>query len=183
MAFQPHTENEAYLFLLEGHLRPFIRNLRQLPADKWDWTPDIAAPTPRILATHAWQWLQCDRHHIADPNASQHPAILEPPDDPQELCNALEEETNRWHTLLAEMKPEQWDEERTQFNNSFPMNIRAFVCHIIQNTIYKHGQFSTLFFALGLDGTEAYTAPFPGPIYAQLAEKEKQAQAQAHSSS
>jgi hypothetical protein len=39
---------------------------------------------------------------------------------------------------------------------------------MIQNTIYKHGQFSTLYFALGLDGTEPYSAPFPNPIYAEI---------------
>ena len=45
--------------------------------------------------------------------------------------------------------------------------MRGFVCHMIQNTIYKHGQFATIYFALGLDGTEPYNAPFPNPIYEQ----------------
>lgn len=36
--------------------------------------------------------------------------------------------------------------------------------------IYKHGQLSTLFFALGLDGEEPYTAPFPNDVYVTLSE-------------
>ena len=65
------------------------------------------------------------------------------------------------------LTPEQMDAPRSQFN-AFGMNVRGFVLHIIQNTIYKHGQFATLYFALGLDGTEPYDAPFPNPIYARL---------------
>lgn len=167
MAEQPHCENEAYALVLCGHLESFIYRLRRLPADKWDWTPDPAAPTARILAVHTWQWLQCDRQHIVEPDASRHSRIPEAPADHQALCDALQEETERWRDLLETLTPEQLDAERTQFNGDAPMNIRGFVCHMVQNTIYKHGQFSTLYFALGLDGTEAYTAPFPNPIYEQ----------------
>ena len=48
------------------------------------------------------------------------------------------------------------------------MNVRWFVGHMVQNTIYKHGQFSTIFFAQGLDGDGPYEAPFPNPIYAEV---------------
>ena len=48
------------------------------------------------------------------------------------------------------------------------MNTRGFVCHMIQNVIYKHGQFSTIFFALGLDGDGPYEAPFPNAIYKEV---------------
>jgi hypothetical protein len=48
---------------------------------------------------------------------------------------------------------------------------------MIQNCIYKNGQLATIYFALGLDGTEPYEAPFPNPIYEQawaaLAERAK----------
>ena len=167
MSFQPHSENEAYASLLCGHLEEFTARLRQLPPEKWDWTPDPAGPTARILATHAWQWLQCDRQHIAEPDASEHWRIPEPPSDLEAMCNALQEETDRWRALLLGLTPEQLEEGRAQFNGNFPMNVRAFVCHMIQNTIYKHGQFATLYFVLGLDGTEPYSAPFPNPIYEQ----------------
>ena len=50
------------------------------------------------------------------------------------------------------------------------MNVRGFVGHIVQNCVYKNGQFMTLYYALGLDGTAPYTAPFPNPIYAQMRE-------------
>ena len=48
------------------------------------------------------------------------------------------------------------------------MNVRGFIAHMIQNVIYKHGQFATIFFALGMDGDGPYTAPFPNPIYKEL---------------
>lgn len=167
MAYQPKTENEAYALVLCGHLETFTQRLRQLPPDKWDWTPDPAAPTARILSVHAWQWLQCDRRHIAEPDASKHSRIPDPPLEPQALCDALQQETEEWQRLLSGLTPEQLGAERFQFNGDFPMNIRGFVCHMIQNVIYKHGQFATLYFALGLDGTEPYSAPFPNPIYEQ----------------
>ena len=163
-----NKENESYIDLLCGHLEGFTARLRMLPADKWDWTPDVAAPTARILATHAWQWLICDRHHIGEPDASKHPRVPEPPADPQKMCDALAEETENWRQLLQSLSEEQLDAPRRQFNGNYPLTVRWFVCHMIQNLIYKHGQFSTLFFALGLDGTEPYTAPFPNPIYTEL---------------
>jgi hypothetical protein len=130
----PQNENEAYAFLLCNHLAGFVHELRQLPPDKWDWTPDPAAPTARILAAHAWQWLQCDRRHIAEPDASKHTRIPEPPTDPQAMCDALQEETERWRELILNLTPEQLAEGRRQFNGDYPLNIRGFVCHMIQNT-------------------------------------------------
>ncbi len=167
MSYQPHTENEAYALVLCNHLQSFIDYLRKLPPEKWDWAPDPAAPTARILATHAWQWLQCDRQHIIEPDASLHPRIPDPPSEPEMMCQALQEETECWRALLQGLTPEQLDEERFQFNGGFPLNVRGFICHTIMNAIYKNGQFTTLFFALGLDGREPYTAPLPNPFYEQ----------------
>lgn len=70
--------------------------------------------------------------------------------------------------MLHEMTPERYAERRFQFqarDDDDAGNVRAFVCHAIQNVIYKSGQLATLYFALGLDGTERYAAPFPNPIY------------------
>lgn len=161
-------ETEAYAQLLISHLRGMVRSLRRIPEDKWDWTPDVAAPTPRILATHAWQWLQCDRQHINEPDAMKHTDVLEPPRDPQAMCDAFEEEINTWKDLILSLTPEQLDEDRYQFNGEWNLTVRGFVCHMIQNCIYKNGQLSTLYFALGLDGTDPYDAPFPNPIYAEM---------------
>ena len=152
--------------LLIMHLKGFIYELRQMPSDKWDWTPDQAAPSARIVAVHTWQWPMCDRQHIEEPDAAKHTPVLEPPDDTEAFCAAFEVETEKWNQMLRNMPPEQLDRPGLQFNiGEAKMNVRGFIGHIIQNTIYKHGQFSTLFFALGLDGTEPYTAPFPNPIY------------------
>lgn len=164
-----HPENRAYEMLLCSHLAGFVERLRELKPEEWDYTPNVAAATPRTLAVHAWQWLVCDRQHIHEPDASQHPRIPEPPDDTQALCDVLAEETETWRTMLRELTQEQLDAPRLQFN--LPENkltVRGFVCHMIQNVIYKHGQFSTLYFALGHDGTGPYTAPFPNPIYEEL---------------
>ncbi|HEX5322183.1 MAG TPA: DinB family protein [Capsulimonadaceae bacterium] len=161
-------EKQAYVGLLCGHLEGFVYGLRKLPEDKWDWTYAPPAPTPRILASHAWQWLQCDRQHIAEPDALKHANIPEPPRDPKAMCDALAEETERWREMILGFTAEQLDSPRRQFNGDHAMTVRGFVCHMIQNTIYKHGQFATIFFALGLDGAEPYDAPFPNPIYEWL---------------
>jgi hypothetical protein len=163
----PTSETEAYAGLLIPHLRAMTDSLRKLDADQWDWTPDVAAPTARILAAHAWQWLICDRRHIAEPDALKHLDIPDPPKDPQAMCDALSEETDRWEKMILGFTPEELDAPRSQFN-SYPRTVRNFICHVIQNSIYKNGQFATLFFALGHDGTAPYAAPLPNPIYAEL---------------
>ena len=37
-----------------------------------------------------------------------------------------------------------------------------------QNCVYKSGQISMIYFALGLDGEGPYEADFPNPIYNML---------------
>ena len=166
---EPKTELELYERLLMMHLKTMVYRLRQMPPDKWDWTPDQAAPTTRTVAVHAWQWLICDRQHITQSDASQHTFVPEPPDDPEAFCAAFDAETENWRTMLRGLTPEELDSPRKQFNNpDSKMNVRSFIGHMIQNVIYKNGQFSELYFALGLDGTESYDAPFPNPIYEEL---------------
>ncbi len=160
-------ETSLYADLLCGHLRGMVFRLRRVPADKWDWTFALPAPTPRVLAAHAWQWLVCDRQHIEEPDALKHALVPETPPDFLGLCDALAEETDRWERMILGLTPAQLDAPRAQFNG-YPMMVRDFLGHMLQNCIYKHGQFSTLYFALGLDGDAPYDAPFPNPIYAQL---------------
>ena len=163
------NENQAYAHLLCGHLEEMIYRLRQITPANWDWTPAPPAPTARTLAAHAWQWLICDRQHISEADAQKHLPVPEPPTDPDALCDALAEETERWRSLILSLTPAQFAQERHQFNE-YEMNVRDFVCHMIQNSIYKHGQLATLYFALGLDGDTPYEAPFPNSIYKQLHE-------------
>ena len=66
------------------------------------------------------------------------------------VATAQPEEPDRWEALIRSLTPEQLDEPRRQFNGDYEVGVRGFVCHMIQNCIYKHGQFATLFFALGL---------------------------------
>ncbi|MGI4787618.1 MAG: DinB family protein [Janthinobacterium lividum] len=169
MAEESHPENALYATNLCGHLRGMVHRMRQLPADKHDWTFAPPAPTPRILANHTWQWLVCDRQHIEEPDAAKHTLIPESPADFGLLCDALAKETDRWEQMILALTPDQLDSMRSQFND-YPMTVRDFLGHMLQNCIYKHGQFSTLYFALGLDGDIPYDAPFPNPFYAELHE-------------
>ena len=163
------AETKLYADLLTDHLGGMIYYLRRIPKDKQDWTFAPSAPTPRILASHTWQWLICDRQHIEEPDAAKHAFIPEPPADFARLCDALLEETKCWEALILALSPEELDAPRAQFND-YPMTVRDFLGHIVQNSIYKNGQMMTLFYALGLDGDAPYAAPFPNPIYAALHE-------------
>ncbi len=164
-----NSEIEAYESLLCGHLKQMVYFLRHIPEEKLDWTFAPPAPTPRIVAMHALQWLICDRYHINEPDAAKHPRIPEPPQDQAALCDALAEETENWRTLIRALTPEQLDEARYQFGEpQYRMNIREFLCHMIQHCVYKNGQLSTIFFGLGLDGAEPYSATFPNTIYTEL---------------
>jgi hypothetical protein len=162
-----HSENELYARILCGHLREMVYRLRQIPPEEWDRAPAPPAPTPRILATHALHWLACDRQHIREPDITQHTFVPDAPADPAALCDALAAETDEWEQLLRSLTPEQLDRPGAQFG-LWPMNVRAFVGHMVQNSIYKNGQLATIYFALGLDGTEPYDAPFPNRVYAQV---------------
>jgi len=160
-------ETENLLWILGMHVRGMAWRLRELPDDKWDWTFAPPAPTPRILASHTLSWLICDRQHIEEPNALRHTLIPEMLTEPAAICSALTAEMDHWEALLSRLTPEDLDAPRSQFNG-YPMTVRQFLGHIVQNTIYKNGQFMILFYALGLDGDAPYDAPFPNPFYAEL---------------
>ncbi|HLK55579.1 MAG TPA: ankyrin repeat domain-containing protein [Chthonomonadaceae bacterium] len=167
MNFHLQTEMEGNAFLLRYHLGEFVERLRKIPPDKWEWSPAPPAPTARQLAEHAWSWLQTDRQHLREPDVSLHTHIPTPPDAQQAMCDALEAEAQEWHKLLTSLTDAQLLEPRKQFGFT-PVNVRFFIYHILQNTIYKNGQLATLYFALGLDGSEPYKAPMPNDIYAEV---------------
>jgi len=141
--------------------------LKLLRPEHWDWTPNVAAPTPRTVAVHAWQWLQCDRQHIENPNFLSHNDVAEPDGTLDAFCDAFAAETDTWEALLKRLGPADLDQPRGQFSNDGELNVRWFILHMIQNVIYKHGQLSEVFFALGYDGDQPYSSPFPNPIYAE----------------
>jgi hypothetical protein len=81
----------------------------------------------------------------------------------------MEEEADNWEALLKSLTPEDLDRPSPQFGRpESSANVRWLIAHMVQNVIYKHGEFATIFFALGLDGTEPYDAPFPNPIYKEF---------------
>ena len=153
--------------LLRMHVRGMARSLREIPPEKWDWTFAPPAPTPRILAAHTLSWLICDRHHIQEPDARKHALIPDIPANPAAVCDALDAEMTQWDALFDRLTREDLDAPRSQFND-YPMTVRQFLGHIVQNSIYKNGQLMTLFYALGLDGDASYDAPFPNPFYTAL---------------
>lgn len=164
----PENELEAYGSLLIDHLRLMHKRMSLLKAEHWDWSPNPAAPAPRTLAVHAWQWLQCDRQHIENADFRTHKEVAEPPEDLTAFCDAFSQETDAWEALLQRLTPEDLVQRRGQFSNDGELNVRWFIAHMIQNVIYKHGQFSEVYFALGYDGMEPYSAPFPNAIYAEV---------------
>jgi len=160
-------ENEIFIGLLESHLSPMIERLRAIPPDRWDWTPGDAAPSPRVIAEHTLHWLVSDRMHIQEPDITRHALISDIPSEQQALCESLSHENRIWRAMIMALTPEHLAERRFQFG-IWPRNVRYMVAHVTQQVIYKHGQLSSLFFLLGLDGEEPYQAPFPNDDYSRL---------------
>lgn len=164
-----HNELEADAGILLNHLRGMAKSLRKLTPEQWDWTYAPAAPTPRMIGTHTLAWLQCDRQHINNPDATSHKPTPDSPTEPEAICLAIEAEADEWETLLNSLTLEDLSKEYRQFGlEDRPMNVRGFVAHMVQNVIYKHGQFATIFFALGFDGTVLYKAPYPNDLYREF---------------
>lgn len=158
------NETELYQRMLYDYVQSMVEWLRKIPEEQWDWTPAVYAPTPRQVAEHTWVTLVCDRQHVEQPDVSLHPLVPDPPREPAALCAALEAEATWWREWLGRQTPETYLTPRKQFGVA-PVNVRWMVFHITQQVVYKLGQLSTLYYALGLDGTEPYQAPFPNEYY------------------
>jgi hypothetical protein len=151
---------------LIGHIEGMLYWAELMSDAQFDFTYQPAAPNARTLVTHAWQWLVCDRQHILEPDTKLHSLIADAPDSKAALIAQLRAEKGHWETLLFAMTDEKLREPRHQFGDqSWEWSVRGIVYHMLQNVIYKHGQLSYLAYAFGLDGTEAYTAPFPNVYY------------------
>ena len=162
------NEIESSEIILMFHLEKIISYLKALKPEHWDWTPDPAAPTARVIAIHTWQWLCCDRQHILEPDFDKHGDVPDAPESPQEIIACLIQEAENWKELLPTLTPEKMLEPRNQFGMPHnEMNVRFFYAHMAQNVTYKSVQLSMVIFALGYDGTAPYDAPFPNQIYAQ----------------
>ncbi len=158
--------NEMNAKLLYHFILAIASMLSRFPSDRWEWQVTPSAPSARMLGEHCYSWLVCDRQHIAEPDAQKH-ADIPLPLHQQELCSLLQAEAQTWRTLIENLSPEELVQPRLQFGGG-SMTVMGFTGHILQNTIYKCGQISTLYFALGLDGEETYAAPMPNPIYAHM---------------
>ncbi len=154
------------------HLSTFVERLRQIPSAKWEYQVTVAAPSPRHVAEHAWLWLVCDRQYIAEPDVAKHTPPLSPPTHQQDICDLLEEEIGLWRQLLITLPLEHLGDTR-EYQGNTGVTIRYLICHMVQNVIYKHGELATVYFALGLDGTEPFTAPLPTEFHPEAIEQAK----------
>jgi hypothetical protein len=162
-----YTEYEFYAGQFAYHSEQLVERLRTLPPDRWDWTPLEGAPTPRQIATNAWQWLVSDRQHLTEPDAKKHPRIPDPPHDPDVFCDLLEEECYWWLDAMKNTPPEQMNTGISMFGGDV-ITIRCYLGHMLQNIIYKNGQISVLYFGLGFDGAGPYVPPLPNESYDAL---------------
>lgn len=163
------NESEVYTRMMCGFVDSMVFWLRKIPDAQWDWTPAVSAPTARQVAAHTLVTLICDRQHVGQPDVLLHPLVPDPPESTAALCEALESEANWWREWLSRQAPESYLQPRKQFGISL-VNVRWIVFHTMQQVVYKTGQLSTLYYALGLDGTEPYEAPQPNTYYLQYRE-------------
>jgi hypothetical protein len=167
------TEAEAYDDILQSHLNKIITRARTMSEDQWLWSPAPCAPTTAALVNHAWTWLVSDRLQILDQNVK----VFCPehaPASKDALVDALEIEAGEWNKMLTSMTSTYMDESRKNFGVQ-DIDVRRLIAHMVQNVIYKSGQVSANFFALGLDGTEPYTAPFPKDVVEYLRKQQESA--------
>ena len=169
MNLAPASELEGFDLFLAFHLNKLLERFKMMKPEDRDWSPNVAAPSARIIVEHTWQWLLCDRQHIMNPYVASHSDVAEAPASDDAFCEAFSLEIKEWRDMLASMDPKLLDEPRLQFGlEKNACNIRYFLGHTLQNVTYKSGQLSLLFFALGYDGPEQYSAPFPNEIYTHV---------------
>jgi hypothetical protein len=154
--------------ICDSYMPGIAHRMRTMKPQHWDWAPYPSAPTARTSAVHAWQWLMCDRQHILHGDMIGH--VTEPPPDPEAFADAVLAESEAWRSLLRSLDPAELARPLRQFGNpEEELDLRWFLAHSTQNLIYKAGQVSWVYFALGYDGVEPYAAPFPNPIFDELA--------------
>ncbi len=158
------NESELYTRMLYGYVEGMVRWLRQIPVERWDWTPAVSAPTVRQVAELTWCTLLGDRQHLEQPDVALHSLLPDPPRDPETLCKFLEEEVQWWRQWFAQQTEATYLAPRKQFG-VFDVNVRWMVYHAMQQVVYKMGQLSWLYYALGLDGTEPYQSPSYNEFY------------------
>jgi hypothetical protein len=157
------TECEVYDLLIPRFVALMASCIESYPADKWNWSFNQMTPSARELGEHAFAWLWCDRQQIELPDPADHkptPTLA----TQAEVANGLAEEGLRWKQLIERLSDEELSSTRFIWGQE-TRSVRGFIFHIAQHVIYKFGQLSQLRFAIGLDGSEPYTAPYPNCIY------------------
>ncbi|MBC8142855.1 MAG: hypothetical protein H7Y38_15630 [Armatimonadetes bacterium] len=173
-----NAEARLYQDYLCGEMSSMIHRLRRISPEHFDKTFALPAPTPRQLAVYAWSWLQFDRAHIEEPDATKHPRLPDPPTEPAALCDALGVEVEKWYWLLLSLTPEQLNEGRLIMNSQQDgeVTVRQLIVNTLRNNVRIHGEFTMLYIAWGYDkpyGNTPHTAQLPNPFYDQQFGKPK----------
>ena len=165
-----NKETELYGWLLEDYIRQMTARLNRFTDEQWVWHPSAPVPSAQTLATNALEWMICDRQHILEPDAQFHEPIPATSASRQEVVTALQAELKEWMRLFTQIRVEDLDAPRRQFNrlDADHQDVRWLMLHAINNIVLRLGEMSTLAHALGHDGTEAHKNLLPAECYARL---------------
>jgi hypothetical protein len=165
-----NKETELYGQLLEESIGQMSERLNRFTDEQWIWHPSAPVPSAQMLATNALEWMFCDRQHILEPDAKFHPAVPRTSSDRKEVIAALQAELAEWKRLLSQIRVEDLDAPRRQFNrlDADRQDVRWMMLHALGNVASCHGQLTTLSRALGHDGAQAYENVLPAAGYERL---------------
>ncbi len=158
------SELEVFEIMIPGFVGSILRAAEQIPEDKWNWSTSERAPTPREICEHTFVWLWCDRQQMTVLDRNLHRPTPDLPTDRSVMLRMLKEEAEEWRQLIQSLTPEVLFEEREIWDGE-TRNLRSFLFHMGQNTVYKAGQIWVLNFELGIDGEQTYRAPYPNEMY------------------
>lgn len=158
------SELELFELMIPDYAGSIVRDAREIPDDKWNWSFSARTPSPREIVEHTFAWLWCDRQQLTVPERSRHRPTPDLPPERLPMTQLLLDEAMEWQNLIRSFSPEALIEER-EWWDGHTINVRAFLFHMAQQVVYKAGQISLLTFELGLDGGNPYDAPWPNRIY------------------
>lgn len=158
------TELEMFELMILGYIGSILRAASQIPDNKWNWSFSERTPTAREICEHTFVWLWCDRQQMTVLDRSLHKPTPELPTEKKQMIELLERERSEWRCLIRSMSADQLIEERESWDGEMRL-VRSFLFHMGQHIVCKVGQIRMLFFELGLDGGEPYSAPYPDTYY------------------
>jgi len=165
-----NKETEVYSWLLETYVSKLVDRVNLFSDVQWQWHPSPPVPSAQMLTTSALEWMICDRHHIMEPDAHFHEAIPPTPAERAKVVLSLQAEVKEWVRLLSQIRVEDLDAPRRQFNrlDADNQDVRWMMLHAIDNIVHKLGEITVLSLALGHSGAEPYKNDLPAEAYERL---------------